>query len=87
MLHDFRPQPCCKVPGRLRAQRAYTILEDLMLSVNDRVLGLLLGLGDLDGPELCHGYANGCICGSCCERELAVSELPARVKQPWETAA
>lgn len=55
------------------------------LTVSDRILGHLLGLGDLQYREPCHGYANGCACSACDER-LKWKELPApeSPRQPWE---
>lgn len=53
------------------------------LSIEDRTLGVLLGLGDLHRPPACMGYQNACVCGDCLERaELVVVAAP--VSQPWE---
>jgi hypothetical protein len=57
------------------------------LSLDDRHLGWMLGLGDLAQDEVCHGYANACVCSHCMERvnaPLAPSPAP---KQPWEITA
>lgn len=38
-----------------------------------RVLGFLLGLGDLNGEPVCHGYASRCDCSGCTARAERVS--------------
>lgn len=67
------------------------------LSVADRTLGVLLGLGDLaEHRDVCHGYIAGCVsCEPCRDRaEQAeavdtVDALPAPIpiRQPWEARA
>jgi len=54
-----------------------------VLSTDDRILGLLLGLGDLAPRDICHGYRHACVCHECKDR--AAGE-PARTPaaQPWE---
>lgn len=54
------------------------------LSWDDRLLGMRLGLGDLEPRVRCMGYANACVCPVCVER----SERPEQreIKQPWEAA-
>ena len=57
-----------------------------VLSVEDRILGMFLGLGDLagqDGPHH-HGYQNGCICEPCLERDQRPTEPRPAASQPWE---
>lgn len=60
-----------------------------------RILGLILGLGDLDQPSPCHGYQNACVCNDCRERQRLqdkrdqaaaskVAELAVAPAQPWE---
>ena len=60
------------------------------LDVDPRRLGLLLGLGDLNRGEICHGYQNVCVCSDCVERykngDRAAKPMRAP-KQPWELAA
>lgn len=51
------------------------------LSLDDRRLGILLGLGDLAEREVCHGYSNACPCSACLEREE--SKPKQKVIQPW----
>lgn len=48
-------------------------------------LALLLGLGDLN-RKVCHGFANGCVCADCTDRENP-REHSQPIKQPWEVAA
>lgn len=48
------------------------------LSIDARVVGYKLGLGDLQQPdEICHGYRCACLCTSCLERAEAVAEMQA----------
>jgi hypothetical protein len=61
--------------------------EAIMLTFADRVLGLHLGLGDLQPAPICHGYQNACVCSECLERESAPDVALVPVRQPWETAA
>lgn len=75
----------CQADGRLRAQRVPRITEAILLSFSDRVLGLHLGLGDLQLCPPCHGYANACICIDCMAREQLPKPAPA--PQPWERVA
>lgn len=56
-----------------------------LLGVSARLLGLHLGLGDLNRPEVCHGYQNACQCSHCLARENPV--IVERVRQPWELAS
>jgi hypothetical protein len=57
-----------------------------IITRDDRILGLMLGLGDIVQPPICHGYVNACVCDDCTERQQlaneSVAKLPAR--QPWE---
>ena len=55
------------------------------LDFDARMLGFLLGLGDLERSPICHGYGNGCRCSEC--RERAKNKPPVVVRQPWEKAA
>ena len=64
------------------------------LSLADRTLGALLGLGDLveQDREHCHGYACGCVCSLCSDRASAATlsdalPAPEAPKQPWEVRA
>lgn len=57
------------------------------LSLDARLLGLKLGLGDLNRPEPCHGYQHGCDCSVCLEREKHPEPAAAPASQPWELAA
>lgn len=55
------------------------------LDTEPRILGFLLGLGDLN-RTVCHGFGCCCQCVDCVERETAPP--PAEpVRQPWELAA
>jgi len=56
-----------------------------MLSIADRVLGIHLGLGDLQPLAICHGYSCACQCSQCLERERDRPAGPA--PQPWEAKA
>lgn len=68
--------PWCQATGKLRAQRAFTAREAIMLSFADRVLGLHLGLGDLGSTnEPCMTYACGCACKRCSDRAERVQAL------------
>jgi hypothetical protein len=51
-------------------------------SFDDRVLGFLLGLGDVQDREICHGFPNACMCSQCRWRD---ENPPAdeAVAQPW----
>jgi hypothetical protein len=60
--------------------------ELIRLSWSARELGLRLGLGDLQDSEICHGYANACVCSECVEREDGPKRVE-RLRQPWESAA
>lgn len=57
------------------------------LDTDVRILGLMLGLGDLQERETCHGYATGCVCKDCTARVERVRELQAMPRvtpeQPW----
>lgn len=61
-----------------------------MLSLADRKLGVLLGLGDLDdGYESdgiwprCVGYQACCVCEACSDRAQAPDPAPVSIAQPW----
>lgn len=53
------------------------------MSRSARLLGLTLGLGDIQTYEPCMGYANACVCTHCRARQRALiaTNLP---RQPWE---
>lgn len=58
------------------------------LDIDARILGVLLGLGDLQDRERCMGYQNGCRCSECVERERLQREGKRPVRAfPWEDAA
>lgn len=57
------------------------------IGLEARRLGLLLGLGDLDHPPVCHGYANCCVCDDCAERQRIVSTVIELPRQPWDARA
>jgi hypothetical protein len=52
-------------------------------SLDARILAVRLGLGDLVRPEPCMGWANGCVCTDCLERDKTPTPEPAAA-QPWE---
>lgn len=55
------------------------------LNTHARLLGIRLGLGDLNRPQPCMGYANACVCDDCRERQqLAHADTGPRPRQPWE---
>lgn len=55
------------------------------ITVEHRVLGVLLGLGDIAPRELCHGFQNGCVCLECSERiDAAQVQIASQIAQPWE---
>ena len=58
-----------------------------MLSRDDRILGIVLELGDLLEREVCHGYANCCACSACLDRADRPLDAPKPVRQPWESEA
>ena len=58
-----------------------------LLSPDDRILGIILELGDLLETEHCHGYANCCACSACRDRSNAPLQAPEPVRQPWESEA
>ena len=53
-----------------------------MLSLEDRQLAWILGLGDLGYKLICHGYQHGCECVECSDRANMRASKP--VRQPWE---
>jgi hypothetical protein len=57
------------------------------ISEEARTLAFRLKLGDLIRRQPCHGYACGCGCGDCVEREKLARAPKPQVRQPWELAA
>lgn len=57
----------------------------MKFSLDVRILAVRLGVGDLECPQVCHGFQHGCICEACAVREEQLARGP--VKQPWELAA
>ncbi len=57
------------------------------LSTDARVLGLHLGLGDLQHGPPCHGYQNCCTCPDCLDRERTPAQATEMPRQPWEPKA
>lgn len=53
------------------------------LEPGPRVLGFLLGLGDLN-RRVCHGYSRACVCAECLERVSNPKGPRAAARQPWE---
>ena len=45
------------------------------LSPDTKLVGLLLGLGDLDAVRGCWSYANCCNCEACKDRETCEEQL------------
>jgi hypothetical protein len=68
--------------GLDRRQLGGRVIE---LDTDARVLGFLLGLGDLNHRP-CMTYSCGCVCGECSAR--AAMPAPAQpAPQPWELVA